>query len=128
TTTAAATDTGKNQNALSEQIIVTTAYKPLLADAVKIRRNPDLEDATPYKAPLSYKPLDLRLEQNSDIRQLDAMKMPREQDSIPQNNYAEVGLGNMKTTYGEAYFNTGPDQGLQAGGFLKHFSQAGTLH
>lgn len=122
------TDTTKDQNALSAQIVVTTAYKPLLADAVKIRRNPDLEDATPYKAPLTYKPLDLRLEQNSDIRQLEAMKMPREQDSIPQNNYAEVGLGNLKTTYGEAYFNTGPDQGLQAGGFVKHFSQEGTLH
>jgi hypothetical protein len=128
TNPAASTDTSKNQNALSEQIVVTTAYKPLLADAVKIRRNPDLEDATPYKAPLSYKPIDLRLEQNSDIRQLEAMKMPREQDSIPQNNYAEVGLGNMKTTYGEAFFNTGPDQGLQAGGFVKHFAQSGSLY
>lgn len=48
------TDTTKDQNALSAQIVVTTAYKPLLADAVKIRRNPDLEDATPYKAPLTY--------------------------------------------------------------------------
>src|ERR1700761_4639931 len=44
---AAAADTGKNQNALTEQIVVTTAYKPLLADAVKIRRNPDLDDVTP---------------------------------------------------------------------------------
>jgi hypothetical protein len=124
----AAADTSKNQNALTEQIVITTAYKPLLADAVKIRRNPDLEDVTPYKAPLSYKPYDLRLEQNSDIRQLEAMKMPLEQDSIPQNNYAEVGLGNFKTTYGEAFFNTGPDQGLQAGGFIKHFSQDGNIY
>src|SRR3569833_673401 len=54
----AAADTSKNQNALTEQIVITTAYKPLLADAVKIRRNPDLEDVTPYKAPLSYKPYD----------------------------------------------------------------------
>lgn len=128
TAPAAATDTGKNQNALTEQIVITTAYKPLLADAVKIRRNPDLEDVTPYKAPLSYKPYDLRLEQNSDIRQLEAMKMPPERDSIPQNNYAEVGLGNFKTTYGEAFFNTGPDQGLQAGGFIKHFAQAGSIY
>jgi len=72
----------KNTNTLSEEIVVTTAYKPVLADAVKIRRNPDLDDKTPFKAPLTYAPMDRRLELNSDIRQLDAMKMPLERDSI----------------------------------------------
>jgi hypothetical protein len=118
----------KDSNSLSEEIVVTTDYKPVLADAVKIRRNPDLEDATPYKAPLTYTPIDQKLELNSDIRQLDAMKMPAERDSIPTNNYAEIGLGNLKTTYGEAYFNTGPDQGLQAGGYVKHFAEDGSLY
>lgn len=118
---------GKNANSLSEEIVVTTDYKPVLADAVKIRRNPDLEDATPYKAPLTYVPMDIRLEQNSDIRQLDAMKIPVQLDSIPKNNYLEVGIGNLKTTYGEGYFATGPDQGLQAGGYVKHLSEQGSL-
>ncbi len=118
----------KNSNSLSEEIVVTTDYKPVLADAVKIRRNPDLEDATPYKAPLTYTPLDIRLEQNSDIRQLDAMKMPAQQDSIPTNNFIQVGLGNLKTTYGEGYFSTGPDQGLQAGGYIKHLAEQGSLN
>jgi hypothetical protein len=39
----------KMKASLSEEIIVTTAYKPVLADAVKIRRNPDLEDKSPLK-------------------------------------------------------------------------------
>ena len=73
----------KNNGSISEEIIVTTAYKPVLADAVKIRRNPDLEDKTPFKAPLTYTPtLDKRLERNTDIQQLEAMKMPPEQDSV----------------------------------------------
>jgi len=118
----------KNSNSLSEEIVVTTDYKPVLADAVKIRRNPDLEDATPYKAPLTYVPLDIRLEQNSDIRQLEAMKMPAQRDSIPTNNFVQVGLGNLKTTYGEGYFATGSDQGLQAGGYVKHLAEQGTLN
>src|ERR1700731_4355409 len=44
-------DTTKKANggSLSEEIVVTTAYKPVLADAVKIRINPDLEDKTPFK-------------------------------------------------------------------------------
>ena len=93
----------KNQNpgGLSEEVVVTTAYKPVLADAVKIRRNPDLEDKTPFKAPLTYFPLDKRLERNTDIHQLAAMQMPKEQDSIPSNNYARIGVGNLKTTFGE---------------------------
>jgi len=116
-----------DQNAsLSEEIVVTTAYKPVLADAVKIRRNPDLEDKTPYKAPLDYNPLDKRLEQNTDIKQLNAMKMPVQQDTLPYNNYIKAGLGNLKTTFGEAYFGNGPDEALQVSGYLKHLAQQGT--
>jgi hypothetical protein len=116
-----------NGGSLSEEIVVTTAYKPVLADAVKIRRNPDLEDKVPFKAPLTYAPLDKRQEQNSEIRQLDPMKRPAEQDSILTNNFAKVGFGNMKSIFGEAYFANGRDQALQVGGHLKHFSQSGSL-
>jgi len=117
-----------NGNSLSEEIVVTTAYKPVLADAVKIRINPDLEDKTPFKAPLTYFPIDKRLALNTDIKPFNAMKMPKEQDSVLTNNYVKVGLGSLKTTFGEAYFNNGRDQGLQFGGYLKHFAQNGTLH
>lgn len=114
--------------ALSEEIVVTTDYKPVLADAVKIRRNPDLEDKTPFKAPLVYSPLDKRLEQNTEIRQLSPMKMKAEQDSMPSNNYAKVGLGNMKTTYGEVYIDNGRDDALQVGGYAKHLAQSGSSY
>jgi hypothetical protein len=117
-----------NNGSLNEEIVVTTAYKPVLADAVKIRINPDLEDKAPFKAPLSYFPIDKRLDQNSDIKQLDAMKRPAERDSNLYNNFLKVGLGNLKTTYGEAYFNTGRDSTSQLGGYLKHFAQTGSLY
>ncbi|PTQ94125.1 hypothetical protein C8P68_107190 [Mucilaginibacter yixingensis] len=116
----------QNGGSLSEEIVVTTNYKPVLADAVKIRRNPDLEDKTPYKAPLAYKTIDKRLEQNSDIRQMEAMKMPAQRDSDLYNNYVKGGLGSMKTTYGELYVNNGRDNALQTGVYLKHFAQSGS--
>jgi hypothetical protein len=87
-----------NGSSLNEEIIVTTAYKPVLAEAVKIRRNPDLEDKEPFKAPLSYSLLDKTLQLNTDIRQFDAMKMPRETPEETNNNYAKLGLGNLKTS------------------------------
>ena len=118
----------KNPGSLSEEIVVTTAYKPVLADAVKIRRNPDLEDKTPFKAPLVYTPLDKRLEQNTEIRQLSPMKMKAEKDSMPSNNYARVGVGNLKTTFGEVYVNNGKDEALQVGGYLKHIAQSGSTY
>lgn len=115
-----------NNNSLAEEIVVTTSYKPVLAEAVKIRRNPDLEDKMPYKAPLSYIPLDKRLTQDNNIRQLEAMKRPQEQDSAQYNNYAKAGIGSMKTTFGEAYFGNGKDEALQVGGYVKHFAQSGS--
>jgi len=113
-------------NSLSEEIIVTTAYKPVLADAVKIRINPDLSDKTPFKAPLTYVTMDKRLERNTDIHQLDPMKMPKEIDTIPSNNFVKIGAGNFKTTFGEAYINNGRDQALQTGLFVKHLAQSGS--
>jgi hypothetical protein len=118
----------KNPGSLSEEIVVTTAYKPVLADAVKIRRNPELEDKIPFKAPLTYTTLDKRLEKNEDIKQLNAMKMPAEKDSVLLPNYVKLGGGNLKTTYGEAYITNGRDEALQAGGYIKHFAQAGSLY
>jgi hypothetical protein len=119
---------GINNESLTEEIIVTTAYKPVLADAVKIRRNPDLEDKSPFKAPLTYKPVDKRLERNTDIKQMEAMKMPPERDSVPYNNLVKGGLGSMKTTYGELYVNNGRDEALQAGAYIKHFAQQGDTY
>lgn len=115
-----------NNNSVAEEIVVTTSYKPVLAEAVKIRRNPDLEDKTPYKAPLSYKPIDRKLAQDNNIRQLEAMKRPAEQDSVQLNNFVKAGLGSMKTTFAEGYFGNGKDEALQLGGYFKHFAQSGS--
>lgn len=117
-----------NEASLAEEIVVTTSYKPVLAEAVKIRRNPDLEDKEPYKAPLSYAPIDRKLSQDNNIRQLDAMKRPAEQDSALLNNYVKAGLGSMKTSFAEGYFGGGRDEALQVGGFVKHFAQAGSIN
>ncbi|MGZ3943526.1 MAG: hypothetical protein ACXVJB_01220 [Mucilaginibacter sp.] len=125
--TAPAPDTTKKAptgSSLSEEIIVTTNYKPVLADAVKIRINPDLADKMPFKAPLTYVTLDKRLERNTDIHQLEAMKMPPEVDTIPSNNYARIGLGNFKTTYGEVYVSNGQNEVMQLGAYAKHLGQS----
>jgi len=122
----AANNVPQNGGSLSEEIVITTVYKPVLADAVKLRRNPDMEDKAPFKAPLTYTPIDKRLERNTDIKQLNAMRMPAEVDSIPTNNYVRAGVGSLKTTYAEGYFGNGKDEALQVAGYFKHMGQRGT--
>jgi hypothetical protein len=116
-----------NGGSLAEEIVITSAYKPLLADAVKIRRNPDLEDKTLYKAPLVYAPVDKRLDQDSEIKQLNAMKMPVQPDTLPFNNIVRAGVGNLKTTFAEGYFGNGKDEALQVSGWFKHLAQTGSI-
>ncbi|NCD67916.1 TonB-dependent receptor [Mucilaginibacter agri] len=120
------TPTDNKATTLSEEIIITTSYKPVLADAVKIRRNPDLEEKIPFKAPLTYTSLDKRLEQNTAIKQLEAAKLAAERDSVTNNSLVKVGVGNLKTTFAEAYLNNGKDEALQFGAWAKHFAQSGS--
>ena len=112
---------------LSEEIEVVRPYRPVLADAVKIRRNPDLSAEKTFKPKLTYNITDKKLELNTGIRQLQAQKLPDERPEVLLNNYAKIGAGNLGTSLGEVYVSTGEDIALQAGVFLKHLSQSGNL-
>lgn len=115
------------KGALTEEIEVIRPYKPVLADAVKIRRNPDLTNNIPFKPNLTYSILDKKLELNTGIRELQAQNLADEAPKQLINNYAKLGAGNMSTSLGELYLNTGADQALQAGIFVKHLSQQGNI-
>ncbi len=115
------------EKALTEEIEVVRPYMPVLADASKIRRSPDLNSRKPFKPNLNYSILDKRLELNSDLRQLQAEELNQIQPAVLKNNYAKLGAGNAGTALGEIYINTGADPALQAGGYLKHINQSGDL-
>lgn len=128
-TTAQAQDKKADEKAVvNEEIEVVRPYKPILAEAVKLRRSPNLDDVKTYKAKLNYSILDRKLELNSDIQKLQAQALAEEKESILVNNYVKGAFGSLATLLGEAYFNTGKDEGLQVGGYFKHFSQEGKLN
>jgi hypothetical protein len=127
--TAQAQDKKADEKAVvNEEIEVVRPYKPILAEAVKLRRSPNLDDVKTYKAKLNYSILDRKLELNSDIQKLQAQALAEEKESILVNNYVKGAFGSLATLLGEAYFNTGKDEGLQVGGYFKHFSQEGKLN
>jgi len=120
-------DEKTDDKAVTEEIEVVRPYKPILAEAVKLRRSPDLNDIKTYKARFNYSLTDRKLELNSDINKLYAQQVADEKQSEIINNYVKGGLGSAGTLLGEAYINMGRDEALQAGGFFRHFSQSGSL-
>ncbi|WP_443938283.1 hypothetical protein [Pedobacter sp. MW01-1-1] len=113
---------------VNEEIEVVRPYKPILAEAVKLRRSPNLEDVKTYKAKFNYSITDRKLELNSDIKKLQAQQVADEKETLLINNYVKGGIGSLGTLLGEVYINTGKDEGLQAGAYFKHFSQNGKLN
>jgi hypothetical protein len=121
------TPTGTPSANITEEIEVIRPYKPVLADAVKIRRNPDMNSNKVFKPVLTYSVIDKKLNLNSNIKELQAQQMADERLSVLSNNYIKVGAGNFNTAQAEAYFNSGRDAALQTGAYLKHLSQQGNL-
>lgn len=118
----------KVEKTLTEEVEVIRAYKPILAEAVKLRRSPDLDNLKTYKARYNYTISDSKLELNSDIQKLQAQEMANIKQTELINNYAKFGVGNLATLLGEAYINIGKDEALQAGAYFRHFSQEGRLN
>ncbi|MES2830148.1 MAG: TonB-dependent receptor [Bacteroidota bacterium] len=126
---ASAQETKKvEEKVVTEEIEVVRPYKPVLAEAVKLRRSPDLNDVKTYKAKFNYSLTDRKLELNSDINKLQAQQVADEKKAELINNYVKGGFGTAKTIFGEAYVNIGDDPALQAGAFFQHFSQSGKLN
>lgn len=121
------TDKKKDEKTIGEEVEVVRPYKPVLAEAVKLRRSPDLNDVKTYKAKFNYGLTDRKLELNSDINKLQAQQLADERQAELINNYVKLGAGSASTLLGEAYINLGRDEALQAGAFFKHLSQSGKL-
>ncbi|KQB99062.1 hypothetical protein [Pedobacter sp. Hv1] len=116
------------EKTVSEEIEVIRPYKPVLAEAFKLRRSPDLDNLKTYRARFNYALLDRKLELNSDIQKLQAQQLADERAIELINNYVKGGVGSLGTLLAEGYVNIGKDEALQAGAFFRHFGQQGKLN
>jgi hypothetical protein len=116
------------KNAVTEEVEVVRSYKPVLADAVKIRRSPNLNDVRPFNPQMTYNLMDKRLELNSGIRELEAQKLAKLKQEELKNNFAKLALGNLGTTLAQLNIATGQDEALQAGFNFNHLGMSGKLN
>src|SRR5690606_11735108 len=109
-------------------IDIVRDYRPILADAVKIRRSPDMTNKRSYMPKLSYGNIpDKKLDINTGLKELNVQETPFSQAHDLRSNYVKFGLGNFNTILGEGYFSYDEYENMQVGGFLKHLSQKGSL-
>ena len=123
-----AQETKNQEKVVNEEIEVIRPYKPILAEAFKLRRSPDLENIKTYRAKFNYNITDRKLELNSDIQKLQAQQLATPPQQAFVNNYVKGGVGSLGTLLAEAYLGTDKDEALQAAGFFRHFSQQGKLN
>ncbi len=102
-----AQDDGQGGN---EQINIIQNYKPILADAVKMRFNPQIPEATFEKPDLTYnlpsRSLDLPYS-SPEVRPLAMKPLPLKP---LKNVYAKVGAGNKALPFIDFYANSGRNQ------------------
>lgn len=110
-----------------DSIDVVRDYRPVLADAVKIRRSPDMTNKRQYQPALTYNILDNKLDITSGTKRLTVQEMPFTNIEARTNNYVKIGAGNLGTLLGEVYLTTDRFPDARIGGYLKHLSQKGNL-
>ncbi|MFD2553696.1 TonB-dependent receptor [Sphingobacterium tabacisoli] len=107
---------------------VVRDYKPILADAVKIRRSPDMSNKRSYMPKLSYGNVpDKKLDINTGLKELNVQELPFTKTQDITSNYVKLGVGNLGTILGEAYIAVEDYENLRFGGFVKHLNQKGSL-
>ncbi|SUI96953.1 Outer membrane receptor for ferrienterochelin and colicins [Sphingobacterium spiritivorum] len=107
---------------------VVRDYKPILADAVKIRRSPDMTNKRSYMPKLTYgNVVDKKLDINTGLYKLDVKETPFSQINDQTSNYVKLGIGNFNTILGEGYFSYDQYENVRIGGFVKHLSQKGDI-
>lgn len=107
---------------------VVRDYKPILADAVKIRRSPDMTNKRSYMPKLSYGNVpDKKLDINTGLKELTVQELPFTKNQDITSNYVKFGIGNLGTILGEAYIANEDYEDLRFGAFVKHLNQKGAL-
>ncbi len=117
-----------NQPVTIDSFNIVRDYKPILADAVKIRQSPDLTNKRSYMPKMNYGNIvDKKLDINTGLKELSVQELPFTRTEDITSNYVKLGIGNFNTILGEAYIAVEDYEDIRFGGFVKHLNQKGSL-
>lgn len=112
---------------ITEQVDVIRQYKPILGDAVKIKKSPSYFDENTQPSALKYSYKNLRLLKDTARNNITADSLKSIDSTNSPFLYLKAGAGNLNTGLGEIYLNSRPDKNGSYGAWFKHLSQQGKL-
>lgn len=115
----------KKMDTLDFQYI--TGYQPTIADAVKINKNPVINDSTPPIAPLKYAISPKRINTTFNVEPITPAKMVGEPLTKLYKTLIKGGIGTYTSPYGELFFNNLRSKEYTYGAHIKHLSSTATL-
>ncbi|UKJ08945.1 hypothetical protein [Solitalea lacus] len=115
------------QKKLEEEIDVVRPYKPVLGDAIKIRRNPDFNDDNTAKPVLQYTQFDRQFTQNGNVSKVNPQQLPAEGKAVLPLFHAKLGGGNLSGALGEFFFNSAQSPTEQYGFYYQAYSAKGDI-
>lgn len=110
---------------LSEVIDVIRPYKPVLADAVKIKSNPEINDKDIYKAEVEYQVKPIKLDSNYKSGLVAPEKPGKE--TVPKlfTSYLKAGMGNRWNNLFDFTINNSQNKDWQWGLISHHLGASG---
>jgi len=114
-----------NLDSNKNNIVILTGYKPILSDALKIKKNPSIKDTNKIIPSLKYSFINKRVPVNFNIKPIKPARIKGEPLVKLYNGYAKAGIGTNTTPLAEFYYNSKRSKNYSYGFFGKHFSSNG---
>ena len=112
----------------TEVLTVVKPYTPTVADAFKIKENPNLDDeTTTTKKEIKYNIFSIPVASTFTPAKGKAATVNKAKSIKLFDNYASLGVGSYTTILGEVYLNQELSRGENVGGYLSHHSSSGGI-
>jgi len=113
---------------LNKDVKVVREYNPIISDANKINKLPQSEvDSSVFKPRFSYEILSKAMTSGLAIEPITAARLTPEKKTVLDKSYAQGGLGNYATIFGEINYNVLRSSEYALGLNLGHTTSGGTI-
>ncbi|MEL7588911.1 MAG: hypothetical protein AAGU19_19525 [Prolixibacteraceae bacterium] len=117
----------QNETELKKEVEVVKAYEPNISEVFKINSTPQIGNRETEKPAFEYTIKPRPVFSTFQVEPVQAAQMVGEPAAETGNGLLKLGVGNYKTPYGEAFFNTGAGERTTFGIHFRHLSSHGKV-
>lgn len=121
------TSKAQQDTLLNKDVVVVREYNPIISDANKINRLPNIEKQEEFAPVFQYSVFNKPMESVFNIVPISPASLGREPVKSYQQNYVSAGLGNYANIYGELFYNAFSSSDHNLSFLYKHRSSWGDV-